>query len=131
VRSRDDTKYLQLIDLDHLFASFFALHTVIHPRAVTEFIYRYSDPQRAYVFLSFQLDTQSRATEVAQVLSELDKNGMKARDISDNEMAKSHARYMIGGISDVPNERLFRFGWSIVILFVLIGLEASNICNGS
>ena len=35
---------------------------------------------------------------------------MTGYDISDDEMAKSHARYMIGGASDVPNERIFRFG---------------------
>ena len=35
---------------------------------------------------------------------------MKACDISDNELAKSHGRYMIGGAQLVPNERVFRFG---------------------
>jgi threonine dehydratase len=77
---------------------------------VTEFIYRYNTPDRAHVFLSFQLETTSRATEVAAVLDELERGGMKGCDISDDEMAKSHARYMIGGASDVPNERIFRFG---------------------
>jgi len=77
---------------------------------VTEFIYRYNVPGRAHVFLSFQLETSSRAEEVASVLDELERGGMKGHDISDDEMAKSHARYLIGGASDVPNERLFRFG---------------------
>ncbi|ETW80758.1 hypothetical protein HETIRDRAFT_459408 [Heterobasidion irregulare TC 32-1] len=89
--------------------SFFALHTIIHPRAVTEFIYRYNSPSRAHVFLSFNLETHSRAKEVANVLSALEQQDMKAYDISDDEMAKSHARYMIGGTSGVANERLFRF----------------------
>lgn len=35
---------------------------------------------------------------------------MKGFDISDNEFAKSHARYMIGGSTAVENERVFRFG---------------------
>ncbi|TFY83563.1 hypothetical protein EWM64_g452 [Hericium alpestre] len=89
---------------------FFKLHTVIHPRAVTEFVYRYSSADRAHVFLSFKLETTSRAKEVEDVLSSLEQQGMKGHDISDNELAKSHARYMIGGISDVQNERVFRFG---------------------
>jgi threonine dehydratase len=92
------------------FSSFFALHTVIHPRAVTEFTYRYNSPDRAHVFLSFQLETNSRATEVETVLAELRRDGMNGYDISDDELAKSHARYMIGGASDAPNERIFRFG---------------------
>jgi hypothetical protein len=35
---------------------------------------------------------------------------MAGFDISDDEVAKTHARYMIGGCAVVPNERLFRFG---------------------
>ncbi|KAF8494639.1 tryptophan synthase beta subunit-like PLP-dependent enzyme [Russula emetica] len=97
------------VDIPERPGSFFALHTVIHPRQVTEFIYRYNVPGRAQVFLSFQLETSSRAKEVASVLDELERGGMKGHDISDDEMAKSHARYLIGGASDVPNERLFRF----------------------
>lgn len=34
---------------------------------------------------------------------------MQALDISDNELAKSHCRYLVGGRADVPDERLFRF----------------------
>ncbi|EJF57658.1 threonine ammonia-lyase [Dichomitus squalens] len=89
--------------------SFVALHDMIHPRATTEFVYRYHDPERAQIFLSFQLETTSRAKEVSELVLGLDKLGMKAVDISDDEMAKSHARYMIGGCKQVPNERLFRF----------------------
>ena len=87
-----------------------ALHNVIYPRAVTEFVYRYHSPTVALVFLSFILNTNSRTTEVADVLATLDKLGMRGMDISDDEMAKSHARYMIGGRQEVENERLFRFG---------------------
>ncbi|KAA1473913.1 threonine dehydratase I [Dentipellis sp. KUC8613] len=97
------------VDIPERPGSFFALHTVIHPRAVTEFIYRYNSPDRAQVFLSFKLESNSRAKEVDGVLSALEQQGMKGHDISDDELAKSHARYMIGGISDVPNERVFRF----------------------
>ena len=35
---------------------------------------------------------------------------MKGYDISDDELAKSHGRYMIGGAPRVEHERLFRFG---------------------
>ncbi|KAF8269759.1 tryptophan synthase beta subunit-like PLP-dependent enzyme, partial [Lactarius quietus] len=97
------------VDIPERPGSFFALHTIIHPRSVTEFTYRYNSPDRAHVFLSFQLETTSRTTEVANVLAELGRSGMNGCDISDDEMAKSHARYMIGGASDVPNERIFRF----------------------
>lgn len=90
--------------------SFFALHGVIHPRATTEFIYRYNDHDVAQVFVSIKLETTNREKEVAEVLAELEKLGMTGFDISNNELAKSHARYMVGGRSGVPNERIFRFG---------------------
>jgi threonine dehydratase len=91
--------------------SFIALHTVIHPRAVTEFIYRYSSSEVAHVYLSFQLEGKlPRTAEVANVLTTLESEGMKGVDISDDELAKTHGRYMIGGKCEVPNERVFRFG---------------------
>ncbi|VDB95147.1 unnamed protein product [Peniophora sp. CBMAI 1063] len=89
--------------------SFFALHTVIHPRPVTEFIYRYNDANRAHIFISFHLSTRDRASEVGAVLKQLEEGGMNGHDISDDELSKTHARYMIGGTSDVRNERVFRF----------------------
>ena len=96
--------------LTHIPSSFFALHDKIHPRATTEFVYRYHDPERAQIFLSFQLETTSRAKEVSDLITALEQLDMKAVDISDDEMAKSHARYMIGGCTQVSNERMFRFG---------------------
>jgi hypothetical protein len=114
--------------------SFLALHTIIHPRAVTEFVYRYSSSARAFIYLSFYLSSsssrpanstgiatptgtstplltpqQARQEELQSLLSQLNKGGMQALDLSENEMAKSHARYLVGGRSKVVNERVFRF----------------------
>lgn len=44
------------------------------------------------------------------MLAALEEKGMKGYDISDDEMSKSHARYMIGGCKVVTHERVFRFG---------------------
>ena len=91
--------------------SFVALHSVIHPRALSEFIYRYNvSGDRAHVLLSFKLQSNFRETEVQQVLAELANIDMQGVDISDDEMAKSHVRYMIGGCQRVNDERVFRFG---------------------
>ncbi|KAG6841896.1 hypothetical protein C0991_005626 [Blastosporella zonata] len=98
------------VDIPERPGSFIALHTVIHPRAVTEFIYRYNvKGDRAHVMLSFVVDSKSRTSEVKEILATLEANDMKGYDISDDEMAKSHARYMIGGCPVVPDERVFRF----------------------
>jgi threonine dehydratase len=78
---------------------------------VTEFIYRYNiSGDKAHVMLSFKVDSLSRPTEVKEILSALEALDMKGCDISDDELAKSHARYMIGGCHAVPDERVFRFG---------------------
>jgi hypothetical protein len=98
-----------LHSLDH---SFFALHSIIYPRSVTEFAYRYNSPDLAHIFLSFKLESSSRTKEVSAVLDAIQQKGFKGFDISDDEMAKSHTRYMVGGCRAVPNERLFRFGGS-------------------
>jgi threonine dehydratase len=90
--------------------SFVRLHNVIFPRAVTEFVYRYSRPEKAHVFLSFIINTSSRETEVAQVIAGLQKEGMEACDISEDELSKAHGRYMVGGCQEVEHERVFRFG---------------------
>lgn len=86
------------------------LHNIIHPRAVTEFVYRYARAEVAHVLISFILDTSSREKEVAQILRELEKEGMKGNDISDDELGKAHGRYLVGGCQVVEDERVFRFG---------------------
>jgi threonine dehydratase len=55
--------------------------------------------------------SQARQQELAGILKAIEADGMRVRDISDNEMAKSHARYMVGGRCGKPvqGERLFQF----------------------
>lgn len=103
--------------------AFLELHSKILPRAVTEFSYRYSSPSKAFIYLSFSLSSSTEREQELQTIIDsinisLDKNNppnaaedktFRAIDISSNELAKSHARYLVGGRSHVPNERLFRF----------------------
>jgi threonine dehydratase len=113
--------FLSIVYLLICSPSFVALHSVIHPRAVTEFIYRYNvSGNRAHVLLSFKLQSNLRETEVQQVLGELAKIDMQGFDISDDELAKSHVRYMIGGCQRVDNERVFRFGLDDILFEVLL-----------
>jgi len=92
--------------------SFWALQSVIHPRDVTEFCYRYHDEHVAQIYLSFRLNATNpvlRSAEIADVLRKLKENGMCGKDISDDELAKSHGRYLVGGRYNIPHERIFRF----------------------
>ncbi|BFZ56558.1 threonine deaminase [Savitreella phatthalungensis] len=86
--------------------TFLKLYSHIEPRAVTEFSYRKSDLSAAAIYMSFKVQSRS---EVPEILAALEADGYDAQDMSDNEMAKSHARYMVGGKTRVENERLLRF----------------------
>ncbi len=77
-------------------------------RSITEFNYRYAEPVRAHVFCGVQLE-QGEA-EKQGLLARLETAGFAVVDMSANEMAKVHVRYMVGGrASRVANEILFRF----------------------
>ncbi|QPG72783.1 threonine deaminase [Brettanomyces nanus] len=91
--------------------TFLKLQNIIDPRAVTEFSYRYSDEAKvtgvANIYTSFSV--HNREKELPQLLKEISGAGFEAWDLSDNELAKSHGRYLLGGKSYVPNERIVAF----------------------
>ena len=77
-------------------------------RGMTEFNYRYADAEKAHIFVGVQL--QNGEDEKNELLQLLRENGYPVEDMTDNEMAKLHVRYMVGGRGNgVLNERLFRF----------------------
>ena len=77
------------------------------PRAITEFNYRYADRERATVFAGVQLRTGE--SDKQALLTSLADKGFEALDITDNELAKMHVRYMVGGHADtLRDERLLR-----------------------
>ncbi len=87
--------------------SFLEFCKVVGRRGITEFNYRYADPREARVFVGVQLEHGAREREA--LLRRLREHGYEVVDMSGNEMAKSHVRYMVGGHARVADERLFRF----------------------
>ena len=80
---------------------------VIGPRVVTEFNYRLSGRDRAEIFAGLGIRNREDAHEV---LAELRKHGYETSDLSENEVAKLHVRYMVGGRAPgIENERICRF----------------------
>lgn len=77
-------------------------------RGMTEFNYRYADENQAHIFVGVQL--QNGLDEKNELLKSLHDDNYPVEDMTDNEMAKLHVRYMVGGRGNgVENERLFRF----------------------
>lgn len=92
--------------------SFAALIEAVLPAAVTEFSYRYStsNPTVAHILIGVSISSAANRTpELRSLFDRLSVNGMSARDISDDELAKTHIRYLNGGRSSVADERLYMF----------------------
>ena len=88
--------------------SFKRFCSLIGKRSITEFNYRYSHEKDAQVFAGIKLSNGSK--EKNSVLNTLKKNKYKVIDLTDNEMAKLHIRYMVGGVcKSIKNEKIFRF----------------------
>ena len=84
--------------------------TLLGNQNVTEFSYRYQSAARAQIFVGVEL-SGGRA-QLDALIAKLRSEGYDTENLTDNELAKSHLRYMIGGASAaVAGERLFRFGF--------------------
>ena len=89
--------------------AFATLVNSVLPHAVTEFSYRYARDEAASILMGISVNAPSRTSELTSLIHRLDKNGMTAIDLSDDELAKSHIRYLVGGRSGVEAERLYMF----------------------
>ncbi len=79
----------------------------IGKRGITEFNYRYADDADAQIFVGIKLSEGQEERE--KIFEELKAQGYPILDITENEVAKLHLRYMVGGHAKAENERLFRF----------------------
>ena len=79
-------------------------------RNVTEFNYRIADSRDAHIFVG--IETQGRE-QTTRLVKNLRRHGLKTLDLSDNEMAKTHVRHMVGGRvawgNKASDELLYRF----------------------
>lgn len=76
-------------------------------RSVTEFNYRISDAREAHVFVGLTTTTRGESATIATTFTE---HGFDTIDLTHDDLAKEHVRYMVGGRSDLASdERLLRF----------------------
>jgi len=88
--------------------SFLGFCRALGKRSITEFNYRFSNQQSAQVFCGVEL--RNGNTERAELVELLTGKGFEVVDLTDNETAKLHIRYMVGGHApEALNEKLFRF----------------------
>ncbi|KAI9807875.1 MAG: hypothetical protein M1825_005181 [Sarcosagium campestre] len=89
--------------------AFAELIKAVLPHAVTEFSYRYAYEGSANILMGVSLRATNREKELSSLKSRMEREDMSMLDISDNELAKAHIRYLVGGRSGVQDERLYAF----------------------
>ena len=81
---------------------------ILGRRAITEFNYRYADEAQAHIFVGVEIGDAHG--DRAGLLDTLAQDSYPVLDLSDDEMAKQHVRYMVGGrASRAIDEVLYRF----------------------
>ncbi len=87
--------------------SFRRFYRMLGKRSISEFNYRFSSDDEAHIFVGIQIGNVS---EVQALIDKLAGIGISCVDLTDNEVAKIHARYMVGGrVPELDNERIFTF----------------------
>ena len=104
----DDAEALLAVTIPERPGSFKAFLKHLGRRVITEFNYRYAASGSAHVFVGMKLSDGQ--TERDAVIAALRENGLAVVDMSRNDMAKTHVRFMVGGrVPGLEDERLFRF----------------------
>ena len=103
----DQAEMLLAAEIPEEPGSFRRFCEVVGRRGITEFNYRYADSDRAHVFVGVEL--AHGQAERDELLQRLTAKGYQVTDMTDNEMAKNHVRYMVGSRFPVSDEVLFRF----------------------
>mmetsp|Transcript_159942 Transcript_159942/g.306975 ORF Transcript_159942/g.306975 Transcript_159942/m.306975 type:complete len:615 (-) Transcript_159942:18-1862(-) len=104
----DTSETLISVQIPERPGAFMEMYRHVYPRNVTEFAYRISDDP-ASIYMSFQA---SSSEDGAAVLASLKAAGFSVASLSDNELAKTHGRHLVGGRAPermTKEEVLFRF----------------------
>jgi len=104
----DESERTLVVDIPEAPGSFRQLYSLIWPRNVTEFSYRFNDHGAAHVLISFQ-PVLNIDNDFEGIMSIIEENGFACTDVSHSELTKIHVRNMAGGRSSVPDERIYRF----------------------
>jgi len=86
--------------------SFLKFCRLLANQSITEFNYRYADSGKAHIFVGVGL---SNGEAEKHALIDRLRAGFEIIDMSDNSMAKTHIRYMVGGRANVESEVIYRF----------------------
>ena len=75
--------------------SFLAFCKLLGKRSITEFNYRYFETGQAQIFAG--ISSSGNETDKTEIIKQLADKGFSVTDMTQNELAKEHIRYMVGG----------------------------------
>ena len=94
----DSGETIMAVALPERQGAFRELHSLLYPRTITEFSYRHNGSQVANIVVSFQaLSGRSLEEDKIAIKESFGSRDFQVTDLSENEMAKSHARHLAGG----------------------------------
>jgi threonine dehydratase len=95
------------VEIPEKAGSFQKFCSILEKRSITEFNYRYNDDSDAQIFVGIKVGDHPDRDHLVQALSD---NHYPVTDLTDNDMAKSHIRHMVGGRNQsIENEVIYRF----------------------
>jgi threonine dehydratase len=87
--------------------SFRAFCALLGGRDITEFNYRLSGRDEARIFVGVRIAARAESSALVSLLAS---HGLPAVDLTDDEMAKTHVRHLVGGRApQATHERVYRF----------------------
>ena len=99
---------LLAVTIPEIPGSYRAFVRLLGGRAITEFNYRYAQGAAAQIFVGIKL--AQGETEKQAIIETIRANGHTVLDLTDNEVAKLHVRYMVGGrAGNIRDELVYRF----------------------
>ena len=95
------------VTLTEQLGSFRTFCQILKKRNITEFNYRYAGTEKAQVFVGIRLDKNEN---INNLIASLTDHGYSVIDMTNNSMAKTHVRHMVGGHApaSVTDERIVR-----------------------
>lgn len=105
----EGTEAVLAVTLPERPGSFLALCRTLNGRAVTEFSYRFRDTREAQILVGVRISAPAERTAL---VAGIEQAGFDVLDLSDDELAKLHIRYMVGGKPPCQRqEQLFSFAF--------------------
>ena len=104
----EDREKILSIQIPEKPGSFLKLSRIFGNSQITEFNYRKSDLDKAYVLVGIRTKSD---TSFQTIKNKLKKSGFISKDVTKNEISNDHLRHMVGGRlkgEGLNNERIFR-----------------------